>query len=150
MMKRAFSLIELIFVIVLMGVLTGIGFYYSRPDSTRQDAQYTLLKLKEARYRAIGYDAESPSTCVILTKEALSSNEPPKHEIRSAVSVIYPPDPALDSVCFDSLGRPHGGDSTTLDTLMRSPVDILFKNGDKNTTIRLYPQTGYAIIPCNN
>lgn len=149
-MKNAFSLMELIFVIVLMGILTGIGFYMSRPDPTRADAQYALLKLKEARYRALGYDGAVPSGCVTFTQEALSSNEAPKHEIKSAVSVIYPPVPALSTVCFDALGRPHEGNSITLDTLIRTKVAILFKNGDKNTTVHLYPQTGYAIIPCNN
>ncbi len=58
MKRNAFSLLELIFVIVLIGVISGIGFYMSRPDYSRQDAQYTLLKLKEARYRALGYDMQ--------------------------------------------------------------------------------------------
>ncbi|MDD2265919.1 prepilin-type N-terminal cleavage/methylation domain-containing protein [Sulfuricurvum sp.] len=145
-MRSAFTLIELIFVIVLIGVLTGIGFYMSRPDYTRQDAQYTLLKLKEARYRAMGNDTLDPSGCVTLTPSALSSDDAPKHEIKSAITMT----PNVTTVCFDAKGRPHDGNSVTLDTLIHSPLNIFFNNGDKNSTIRLFSGTGYAIIPCNN
>ena len=157
MKKHAFSLIELIFVIVLIGVISGIGFYMSRPDYSRQDAQYTLLKLKEARYRALGYDALDNAGCVILTQAALSSNETPKHEIKSKWNQIQVTTYTLglhdltnDIVCFDSLGRPHDGNSTDLSTLIQEPFSIIFENSDKNTTIRLFSGTGYAIIPCNN
>ncbi|HZF69348.1 prepilin-type N-terminal cleavage/methylation domain-containing protein [Sulfuricurvum sp.] len=145
-MRSAFTLIELIFVIVLIGVLSGIGFYMSRPDYTRQDAQYTLLKLKEARYRAMGNDTLDPSGCVTLTQTALSSDDAPRHEIKSAITMT----PNVTTVCFDGTGRPHSGNSVTLNTLMQSELNILFNYGDKNSTIRLFSGTGYAIIPCNN
>jgi prepilin-type N-terminal cleavage/methylation domain-containing protein len=145
-MKNGFTLIELIFVIVLIGVLSGIGFYMSRPDYSRQDAQYTLLKLKEARYRAMGNDTLDPSGCVTFTQSALSSDDAPKHEIKSTITLT----PNVTTVCFDGTGRPHTGNSVTLNTLMQSELNILFKNGDKNSTIRLFSGTGYAIIPCNN
>lgn len=149
MMKNAFSLIELIFVIVLMGVLAGIGFYMSRPDPTRTDAQYTLLQLKEARYRAIGYETEDENICseggwVQLAEASLENDGSiSKHDIKSAIS------PDGLTICFDSLGRPHDENKTSLDSLLRVPLDINFttKGGGKST-IRLYPQSGYAIIPC--
>ena len=153
MKKYAFTLLELIFVIVLMGVLTGIGFYMSQPDATKQDAQYTLLKLKEARYRAIGFQSSNSygadGGCVILNDGNLSNNEVPKHEIKSKninLNLVL----TNDTICFDSLGRPHDGNSTTLNTILQTDLNITFKDGDKNTTICLFPQTGYAIIQCKN
>ena len=156
MMRHAFSLIELIFVIVLMGVLAGIGFYYSRPDPTRADAQYTLLKLKEARYRAIGYQTEgaecSDDGWVEFSETSLENDgRTPRHDIKSTIL----PDSAVltnvqKTICFDHLGRPHDGNSTALSTLIHTKLDVIFKNGDKNTTIEVHPQTGYAIIPCKN
>jgi len=146
MKRNAFSLIELIFVIVLIGIMSGIGFYMSQPDYARQDAQYTLLKLKEARYRALGYDALDNAGCVTLTQAALSSNETPRHEIKSTITLT----PNITTVCFDGMGRPHSGNSVTLNTLLPNELTINFKNGDKNATIRLFSGTGYAIIPCNN
>jgi len=150
MKKYAFTLVELIFVIVLMGVLTGIGFYMSQPDATKQDAQYTLLKLKEARYRAIGFETGNASCSeagwIVLNAGNLSNNESPTHTIKSEIQP-----PAKDmTICFDSLGRPHDGNTTSLMSLIRTPLDINFTKGDKNTTIRLFPQTGYAIIQCKN
>lgn len=154
MKKHAFSLIELIFVIVLIGVLSGIGFYMSQPDTTKQEAQYTLLKLKEARYRAIGYDALDSAGCVILTKDALSkasdNNDSMHREIKSEDLLITPSLNIDKIICFDSIGRPHDGNDVTLSSLLRTNLDITFKNDDKNTTIRLFPQTGYAIIQCKN
>ena len=157
MKKYGFTLIELIFVIILMGVLTGIGFYMSQPDATKQDAQYTLLKLKEARYRAIGYETGNTNCSdggwITLTQTALSTatdnNDSMHREIKSLIS----PDSTIltngsKTLCFDSLGRPHDGNSTSLVSLIRNPLDINFIKSDKNTTIRLFPQTGYAIIPC--
>ena len=146
MKKHAFSLVELIFVIVLLGVLSGIGFYMSRPDYARQDAQFTLLKLKEARYRAIGYDTLSPAGCVTLTPAALSNNQIPRHEIKSTITIT----PNTPTICFDGLGRPHNGNTITLSSLLHNKHTITFSSGDKNATIRLYSGTGYAIIPCNN
>lgn len=147
MKRNAFSLVELIFVIVLIGSISGIGFYMSQPDYARQDAQYTLLKLKEARYRAIGYDALDPAGCVTLTATALSNNETPRHEIKSNITLS---NPAIQTICFDGLGRPHNGNDITLTSLLPNNFTITFVSGDKNTTIRLYSGTGYAIIPCNN
>ncbi len=146
MKRNAFSLIELIFVIVLIGVLAGIGFYMSRPDHARQDAQYTLLKLKEARYRSLGYDELDPSGCVTLTPVALSNSETPRHEIKSSITIT----PNIPTICFDGMGRPHNGNDITLTSLLPNNLTVTFVSGDKNATIRLYSGTGYAIIPCNN
>lgn len=148
-MKKAFSLLELIFVIVLIGVLSGIAFYMNRPDITRSDAQYTLLKLKEARYNAIGYETgdgtASPRGCVTLTKEALSTNESPTYTIKSSTITS-----SVTTICFDALGRPHNGNSTALSTLLASDINITFAKDTRSSTIRLYKQSGYAIITCTN
>lgn len=161
-MKKAFTLLELIFVIILIGVLSGIAFYLYRPDSSRADAQYTLLKLKEARYRAIGYDTGSGiptvESCVVLTPTGLSTNESPRYEIKSTVTLsltvtsgnLIPHALNGNTICFDVLGRPHDGNSTALSTLFKSDLNATFTNGTKKSIIRLFPQSGYAIIKCNN
>jgi prepilin-type N-terminal cleavage/methylation domain-containing protein len=153
MKRNGFSLVELIFVIVLMGVLTGVGFYLSRPDYTRQDAQYTLLKLKEARYRAIGFETSDGScsnggwvefkTNDIITNT--SSDNVSEHTIKSTIS-------PTKTICFDSLGRPHDGNRSDFTApLLANDLNITFSSSNgKETNITLYSGTGYAIIPCNN
>jgi prepilin-type N-terminal cleavage/methylation domain-containing protein len=162
MKKTAFSLIELIFVIVLIGVLSGIAFYMNRPDATRGDAQYALLKLKEARYRAIGYQSSTASgvdgACVTLSKDALSNDVEPAHKVKSEItitSVMTYDSPAAHSlngneICFDGLGRPHEGNSVALNTLLNSDLNVTFTNTTYNTTIRIFPQSGYSAISCKN
>lgn len=151
-MKKAFTLLELIFVIVLIGVLSGIAFYMNRPDPTKADAQYTLLKLKEARYRAIANkspnDLGVEGGCVTLTKIALSNNETPAYTIKSDIHLSQ----ALadgNTTCFDSLGRPHDGNSTLLGTLLALDINITFTKSTQTNTIILSKQSGYAIIKCN-
>ena len=148
-MKKAFTLLELIFVLILMGVLTGAAFYLYRSDVTKADAQYTLLKLKEARYKALSYQSPNGSGveggCVTLTKNALSDNGSPTYEIKSGTITTN-----TSTVCFDSLGRPHNGNSTALSTLLASDINITFSKGTQSSTITLYKQSGYAIIGCNN
>ena len=158
MKRNAFSLVELIFVIVLMGVLTGIGFYMSQPSYTKKDAQYTLLKLKEARYRAIGFETADGSCSEggwIKFEEISLENDSTntKHDIKSAITY----DTSIltninKTICFDSLGRPHDGNRSDFTApLLSSDLTItLSKSGDKDTNITLYCGTGYAIIPCNN
>ena len=162
MKKNAFSLIELIFVIVIISILSGIGFYMSYTNYTQQDAQYTLLKLKEARYRALGYETGNDNCYeagwVQLTKNALSSNETPRYEIKSTLSLVKVSThetPSLhnilgDTICFDSRGRPHDGNSTTLNTLIVNNPIITFSEGTKESNITIFRETGYAIIPCSN
>lgn len=161
-MKKAFTLLELIFVIVLIGVLSGIGFYMNRPDATRGDAQYTLLKLKEARYRAIGYQSSTAfgvdGGCVTLSKDALSNDTQPSHNIKSEIaltSVMTYQTPAPHSllgneICYDTLGRPHDGNSVVLNTLLHSDLNVTFTSGTKSSTIRIFPQSGYSTITCKN
>lgn len=162
MKKTAFSLVELIFSIVLIGVLTGIGFYMNRSDPTRADAQYALIKLKEARYRAIGYESSTVlganGGCMTLSKDALSNDVEPAHKVKSEItitSVITYDSPAAHSlngneICFDGLGRPHEGNSVALNTLLNSDLNVTFNNTTYNTTIRIFPQSGYSAISCKN
>lgn len=161
-MKKAFTLLELIFVIVLIGVLSGIAFYMNRPNPTKADAQYTLLKLKEARYHAIGYQSSNSlgitGGCVVVTKDALSNDTQPAHTVKSTIlltSVITYQNPAshpLDGneICYDSLGRPHEGNSVALNTLVRTDVNVTFTSGTQSCGLRIFPQSGYAAMTCNN
>jgi hypothetical protein len=148
-MRRAVTFIELTFVMVILGVLTGLGFGFIKTNTAYRDGEAILLKLKQARYKAMGYegklDEESDKGCVALTSQALSDSKNQaggyqiKSNIKSDASII----------CFDSLGRPHDENSTALDTLMRAPLDIFLEYGNENCTVRVFQQSGYAIIACD-
>lgn len=156
-MKRAFTLIELIFVIVIIGVLGGLGFSSLKTDYANKDGQFLLLKIKEARYKAIGYEGHKSESCITLDKNTTNTAEKnnPKvknpYKIRSNISLSLPS--ANNKLCFDSFGRPHDGDAydingIKLNNFIKNFIKINVTNGGDTCTIGVYPLSGYAIITC--
>lgn len=152
-MKKAFTLIELIFIIVIIGIIAGVGFSMVSPQYNLRDGEFLLLKIKQAKFKAMNYEGQKDSTCITLTRTSLNNNENsnPKNQhpykFRSNVTS------AVNNLCFDSLGRPHDGasyvgENVRLDTLMHDILDINLVNNGKSCVIRVYPLTGYGIISC--
>lgn len=156
-MKKAFTLIELIFVIVLIGILGGLGVSSLKVDYANKDGQFLLLKIKETRYKAIGYEGENNASCITLDKNATNTAEKndPKvknpYKMRSNISLSF--SLTKNKLCFDSFGRPHKGDAydangIKLNNLMKNFLTIDVTNGSDTCTIRVHPLSGYAIITC--
>ena len=55
-MKNAYTLVELIFVIVIIGVLAGVASTSFKSDYLRADMNYIAAKIKEAQYKGIGFE----------------------------------------------------------------------------------------------
>lgn len=159
-MKKGFTLIELILVIAIIAIIGGIGFSSMKSDYANQDGSFLLLKIKEARYKAIGYVGNKNDSCLNLTKDAINNREKnnPKvsnpYEIRSNITITSPATFVGDELCFDSLGRAHegsayGGDEIILDNLLQENLNIRLANGNDSCLIRVHSLSGYAIITCN-
>jgi prepilin-type N-terminal cleavage/methylation domain-containing protein len=150
-MRRAVTFIELIFVMVILGILTGLGFGFTKSDTTYRDGEAVLLKLKEARYKAMGYEGLLPdfSDCVELNQNGLNDplNQAGGYQLKSTISLPWTD--GEEWLCFDNLGRPHKGQDSGLDSLLGAPMEIDLYHGDKNCTIVVFQQSGYAIIACN-
>ncbi|SFP52738.1 type II secretion system protein [Hydrogenimonas thermophila] len=168
-MKKAFSLIELIFVMVIIGILAATGVYYFKPNILQRDVDYVLGKIKEARFKGIGYNKfefngsyiSDPVGCIKLTKDALNNDntkdETQKYKINDLTTINVSDNVKI--LCFDYLGRPHsdknesdGDDNneTRLDTLLHSPLEInVTYNGDSRIILVL-PMSGFATVAsCN-
>ncbi len=145
---KAFTLIELIFVIVIMGILSFIAISYI-PDNTLVDdtkALKNLIKLKETY--ALGYEAnmsddnDKKKVCITFDKNILNNEENSskiryyfKSDISSNIKIV----------CFDKFGRPFDNSIDTKDeNLLHKNVTITlsYKNKDKN--IIIYQITGYV------
>lgn len=152
-MKKAFTLIELIFVIVIIGIIAGVGFSMISPHYHLKDGEFLLLKIKQAKFKAMNFEGEKNSTCITLTRDKLNSNE--KDDVKNQYAYKFHSliNSSVNKLCFDSQGRPHDGDSYSgedvrLDTLIHENLDIKLTNNKKSCTIRVYPLTGYGIISC--
>ena len=145
---RAFTLIELIFTLVLMGLLTFIGVSYM-PDNTLYDdakALKNLIKLKETY--ALGYEAnmsddnDKKKVCITFDKDTLNNEEN-----NSKIRYYFKSDinSSVDTVCFDKFGRPFDTSVDSKDANLcdeNVTITLSYRNKEKNITI--YKITGYV------
>jgi len=166
-MRKAFSMVELIFVMVIIGILAATGTYYFKPNILQRDVDFVLGKIKEARFRGIGHNKyefngsyRSDSIgCIELSKKALNSNngedEAQKYKINSNTEInAYHDGLQVETLCFDYLGRPHNGsqdeNETNLSSLLHTSLEInVTYNGDSRIILVL-PMSGFATVKvCN-
>ncbi len=150
-MKKAFTMIEIIFVIVILAILAGVSTTIFPDYSLRNDTNYILMKIKEKQKSAIGYNGQNFGddlwsndnniSCIDLDKNALileerNSKEAKKHILKSDLNTSV-------KLCFDNIGRPYYPmqEQLLLDTL---DIGITYKK--KSKTISIMPVSGYAIM----
>jgi len=151
-MRKAFSMVELIFIIVLMGILAKVGSSFIPDNKLLNDTNYMSMKIKDAQKNAIGYDTFRfgqtsywviPSryskdfnlTCIESTKQFLENVDGNKSYTLTAT---------IDNnatFCFDSAGRPYDENTTLI-----NKVDINVRYNNKTNTISVLPMSGYVII----
>ncbi len=134
-MKKAFSMVELIFVIVLLGILVSIGGNLLPDNRLLQYTNETSMKIKETQKNAIGNDIngfgtpwskESNSTCIESSDfehAVIDGNE---------------------TLCFDEFGRPYRPSPQEQLLLHEVNVTVTYNNTDKNISVQ--PMSGYVII----
>ncbi len=155
-MKKAFSLLELIFVIVIIGIMAALGAGSIKTNHLLNDSHYILGKIREAQYKGIGFEHRNfdgtfianTQGCVTLTPAFLDGNAS-KAEAKYSLHVnIDHSSLTTDTLCFDTKGRPHDGNFAQNTLIMEQKVLNLTYN-TKSTTITIEPLSGYAIIKYN-
>lgn len=152
--RLGFTLVELIFVIVIIGVLAGVASTTYKADYLSNDISYIMAKIRQAQYKGVGYEHRSFGTlnapvdynngCIRLEKSALE---------QSATSGDISYRLHVDSfdagiLCFDAKGRPHDDDFRSATLLsVNKVIDLTYNGVSKSITV--LPQSGYAIMPCN-
>ena len=152
--KMAFTMVELVFIIVLMGILTKIASSYMPDNRLLSDTHYISMKIKEQQKNAIGYDTfhfgsnqcwsipthyshDFNLTCIESTKEYFENLDRDK-----SYKFTLTFDENM-TICFDSLGRPYGSNPGQL---FVSNADINVTYNNKRNTISVLPYSGYVII----
>jgi type II secretory pathway pseudopilin PulG len=151
---KSFTLIEMIFVVVLIGIVS-IGAINAIPDNTfTNNTKYLYNKVLEKKANAIGLMAntsdseENRSVCIAFNKEWLKNDETySKVKFNLSNRIKITPN---KTICFDYLGRPHENDINLTDfsTILHKKVDIniTYIKNNKCNTLTIYPITGYVEI----
>ena len=153
----AFTLIELIFVIIALGIMAAVGNSFYKTDYLRNDAAFIAAQIKQAQYRGIGYEhngfgveettADMENGCIELATTALGGAAA-SGEAHYTLHVTLSGDLANATLCFDAKGRPHLGDFTAA-TLLGGQKTVTLTHAGKTADISIMPMSGYAIISCN-
>jgi len=146
---KAFSLIELIFVIVIMGILSYVGISSIPNETPITDAEVLKKIILNKKTNALGYEvfSENNDTCLKITKDYINSEENfsrVKYRFKSTISVtgLSNSDKLL---CFDYLGRPYDGKAEeNLSNLLKKLVIITISYHKREKNLTLYPISGYV------
>jgi len=158
---KAFTLIEVIFIIVIMGILSFSALQYIPDEKLITYTQMLKQKILEKKSNALGYvyTGDNNSTCITFNKDWLQNDENrsevkvkynfKKSDFDKTYIIIHPPSSLKDynnTLCFDYLGRPFKGSvNENLSNLLTTKVNIIISyREDKNQTITIYPISGFV------
>ena len=153
---KAFTLIELIFVIVIIGIMTGIGITSFKPRYLMDDINFIQNKIKEVQFLGIGYEHNNFGSeevnpdfnngCIKIDKNSLNEDANNTNQISYHLHVdITVADGGSDIICFDSKGRPHI-DNFKKSTMLKNKKIFQFRYQNKEKNITIEPITGYIIL----
>jgi len=146
---KSFTLIELIFVLILIGILSTVAIT-SIPNNTLSDNTKALKNLiNEKKSFALTYEAnmsdsnDKKKVCITLTKTALNSEEN-----SSKIKYFFKVDDITsnyNTICFDKFSRVfHDGIDPRDVNLLHQNVTITLKYRGKNSTIIVHKITGFV------
>jgi len=144
---KAFSLIELIFVIIIMGILTVVGLSFLPNETPLSDAEILKKIILTKKTNALGYKVftENNDTCLKITQDYINSEENQskvKYRFKSSITVNGLNSDSL--LCFDYLGRPYDGVvEKNLSNILNKNVTIILSFHNKEKNLTLFPISGY-------
>jgi len=144
---RAFSLIELIFIIAIMGILTVVGLSFLPNETPLSDTQVLKKIILTKKTNALGYKVftENNDTCLRITQDYINSEENQskvKYKFKSSISVNGLNSDSL--LCFDYLGRPYDGVvEENLSNILDKNVTITLTYHNREINLTLFPISGY-------
>jgi Tfp pilus assembly protein FimT len=150
---KGWTLIELIFIILIVGILSIIGMNSISDNTLLNNTNFLYNKILEKKANAIGFEAnmnnneENRSVCITFTNDWIKNDENysnVKFNLSNRVSI----NSTVKTVCFDYLGRAYNGavNLDTLDNLLHDEVNVTLKSSvnNKERRIIIFPITGHV------
>ena len=156
-MKSAFSMIELIFTIVVIGILASAARMVIPDTALHSDTDFILQKIREVKMQALLYDHALPGdenwrttdyndTCITLSKDYLNKLEQDTNSARkyhlnrhTLLSATVP------KICFDHEGRPYKNDYE-LNNFLDMPIELNITYKKRTKQVLIMPFSGGVIV----
>jgi len=141
--RKSFTLIELIFVIVITGLIAAVAFFSIGDNKLISDYQVLKEMILDKKTSALGYKKSGANVnqCIILDKDILNNGDNRvKYSFKSDISVS-----GIDSnvLCFDYLGRAYDLEvDEKMENLVHNKITVTLKYKDKEKNITIYPFGG--------
>lgn len=132
-MKNALTLVELLFVIVLLGVLSSFALTAIPKNRAFSDAKHIISLINQTRFQAQGN--QETTKCITVSQANINTLDD-TYQVSSTIL------PAQTTLCFDWMGRVYDENNVSISAV----VDINISAQNKNRTILIFPVTGYAKI----
>jgi len=156
-MKRAFSIIELIFTIVVIAILASSARMILPDTVLHSDSNFILQKIREIKMQALLYDHAIPgdeswrekdynNTCITFSKDYLNNlekntNSAQKHRLNrhTVISATVP------KICFDHEGHPYKN-SYKLNNFLKMPIELNITYKKRIKQVLIMPFSGGVIV----
>ena len=169
-MKKAFTLLELIFVIVVIGILVAVILPKTRTNPLEEATQKLLSYIKYTQHLSLiddKYDKLSPNWYKKRWQLQINNNE---LSIVSDINTSYAKNPSNTKkllkninflneytvtispgtiISFDYLGRPYSNIQSINGSLLTNNYSITISDGNSNGIITIHPETGYTNVTYN-
>lgn len=156
-MKSAFSMIELIFTVIIIGILAS-AMRMALPDTAlRSDTDFILQKIRKIKMQALLYDHSIPGktswrdvdyndTCITLNKNYLNNmeqntNSPHKYHLNKQTLLSS----TVSKICFDHEGRPYQN-NYKLNNFLHWPIELNITYKQKIKQLLIMPYSGSVIV----
>jgi len=150
-MRKAFTLTELIFIIVILGILSSAAVMSIPDNRLMTDINFITSQIKKKQMDAFIYDPYifndetwrdtfHNKTCINtanIKADEKSSSSARKYQIKSTLTSA--------KICFDSLGRPYH-ENYKLNNLIKTPILLNIEYKSTKRKIKIMPFSGSIMI----
>ncbi len=137
-MKEAFSMLEVVITVMIIGVMIAVGTELIPNTSLSKDTSFILYKIKETQTNALLN--QNKTNCINLDKKNYPLSLDKKTQILIEGNLLK-----KKKLCFDSEGKPFD-ENLSIANLIKKPIFIKLKNNKEFKELIIMPFSGTVIV----